>query len=69
MWGVNHSIATRLEVPQIAIMQLKVLQVSFAHRWLHTRFPFRYGIASMTKSPHVLVRGYRWSAAGARWRG
>lgn len=37
-------------------MMLKVLQVSFAHRWLRTRFPFRYGIASMTEAPHVMVR-------------
>jgi L-alanine-DL-glutamate epimerase-like enolase superfamily enzyme len=37
-------------------MTVKVLSVSFAHRWVRTRFPFRYGIASMTEAPHVLVR-------------
>lgn len=37
-------------------MTVKVLSVSFAHRWVCTRFPFRYGIASMTEAPHVLVR-------------
>lgn len=35
---------------------IKVLDVSFAHLWVRTRFPFRYGIASMTEAPHVLVR-------------
>src|SRR5204863_7252441 len=36
--------------------RIKVLDVSFAHLWVRTRFPFRYGIASMTEAPHVLVR-------------
>ncbi len=30
--------------------------VSFSHRETRTRFPFRYGIASMTELPHVFVR-------------
>jgi len=38
------------------IPRIKVLAVSFAHLWVRTRFPFRYGIASMTEAPHVLVR-------------
>jgi hypothetical protein len=37
-------------------MTVKVLSVSFAHLWVRTRFPFRYGIASMTEAPHVLIR-------------
>jgi hypothetical protein len=37
-------------------MTIRVLTVSFAHLWVRTRFPFRYGIASMTEAPHVLVR-------------
>lgn len=36
--------------------RIKVVAVSFAHLWVRTRFPFRYGIASMTEAPHVLVR-------------
>jgi hypothetical protein len=36
--------------------RIKVLDVSFAHLRVRTRFPFRYGIASMTEAPHVLVR-------------
>jgi hypothetical protein len=35
---------------------LKVHAVEFSHAWVRTRFPFRYGIASMTEAPHVLVR-------------
>ena len=38
------------------VPRIKVLAVSFAHLWVRTRFPFRYGIASMTQAPHVLVR-------------
>ncbi len=38
------------------IPRIKVLRISFAHLWVRTRFPFRYGIASMTQAPHVLVR-------------
>ena len=37
-------------------MTVKVLSISFAHQWVRTRFPFRYGIASMTEAPHVMVR-------------
>jgi hypothetical protein len=31
-------------------------QASFSHRHTRTRFPFRYGIASMTELPHVFLR-------------
>ena len=37
-------------------LPLKVHAVKFEHAWVRTRFPFRYGIASMTEAPHVLVR-------------
>ncbi len=37
-------------------LPLKVHEVKFSHAWVRTRFPFRYGIASMTTAPHVLVR-------------
>ena len=30
--------------------RLRVLEVSFAHLRVRTRFPFRYGIASMTEA-------------------
>lgn len=36
--------------------RIQVLHISFAHLRVKTRFPFRYGIASMTEAPHVLVR-------------
>ena len=36
-------------------MPLSVDSVSFRTRWMRTRFPFRYGIASMTELPHVFV--------------
>ena len=36
-------------------MSLNVDSVSFRTRWMRTRFPFRYGIASMTEVPHVFV--------------
>ena len=36
-------------------MSLNVDSVSFRTRWMRTRFPFRYGIASMTELPHVFV--------------
>lgn len=31
-------------------------EIAFSHRETRTRFPFRYGIASMTELPHVFVR-------------
>jgi len=40
----------------VRLPKIRVLGVSFAHLWVRTRFPFRYGIASMTEAPHVLVR-------------
>ena len=36
-------------------MSLNVDSVSFRTKWMRTRFPFRYGIASMTELPHVFV--------------
>ena len=36
-------------------MPLSVDSISFRTRWMRTRFPFRYGIASMTELPHVFV--------------
>lgn len=33
-----------------------VEDLRFSHLWVRTRFPFRYGIASMTEAPHVLVQ-------------
>ena len=36
-------------------MSLNVDTISFRTRWMRTRFPFRYGIASMTALPHVFV--------------
>ena len=36
-------------------MSLNVDTISFRTRWMRTRFPFRYGIASMTELPHVFV--------------
>ena len=36
-------------------MSLNIDSVSFRTRWMRTRFPFRYGIASMTELPHVFV--------------
>ena len=36
-------------------MSLNVDSISFRTRWMRTRFPFRYGIASMTEVPHVFV--------------
>ena len=36
-------------------MSLRVDSISFRTRWMRTRFPFRYGIASMTELPHVFV--------------
>ena len=35
---------------------LKVRAVEFSQQLLRTRFPFRYGIASMTEVPHLFVR-------------
>ena len=36
-------------------MSLTIDSVSFRTRWMRTRFPFQYGIASMTELPHVFV--------------
>ncbi len=36
-------------------MSLNIDSVSFRTRWMRTRFPFKYGIASMTELPHVFV--------------
>ena len=36
-------------------MSFRIDSISFRTRWMHTRFPFRYGIASMTELPHLFV--------------
>lgn len=36
-------------------MSFSVDSISFRTRWMHTRFPFKYGIAAMTELPHVFV--------------
>ena len=36
-------------------MSFRIDSISFRTRWMRTRFPFRYGIASMTELPHVFV--------------
>ena len=36
-------------------MAFSVDSISFRTRWMKTRFPFKYGIASMTELPHVFV--------------
>ncbi len=35
---------------------IKVLSVEPFTRWMDTRFPFRYGIAAMTRVPHLFLR-------------
>ena len=47
---------------------LRVDSVSFRTRWMRTRFPFKYGIASMTELPHVFVV-VDGRLGGVRWRG
>ena len=37
------------------VSHFAILAVRFRHAWLRTRLPFRYGIATMTEAPHVLV--------------
>lgn len=37
------------------VKQVAVESVTFRTRWMQTRFPFQYGIASMTELPHVFV--------------
>ena len=46
-------------------MSLQVDSISFRTRWMRTRFPFQYGIASMTELPHLflLLRGSVHGAA------
>lgn len=44
------------QLDAMPVPRIKVLAISFAHLWVRTRLPFRYGIASMTEAPHVLVR-------------
>ena len=36
-------------------MSFRIDSISFRTRWMRTRFPFRYGIASMTELPQVFV--------------
>lgn len=35
---------------------IQVVDVSYWHRWMETRFPFQYGIASMTRLPHLFLK-------------
>ena len=42
--------------------------VRFHHAWIRTRFPFRYGIASMTQAPHVLAE-VSVTCANRSWTG
>ncbi len=49
-------------------MTVKVESISFQHLWVRTRFPFRYGIASMTEAPHVMVRA-QVNCAGRTYAG
>ena len=46
----------------------RIGSVSFRTRWMRTRFPFQYGIASMTELPHVfgVTEG---DFKGVAWRG
>ena len=37
------------------VSHFAILAVRFRHAWLRTRLPFRYGIATMTEAPHVVV--------------
>lgn len=36
-------------------MAIRLQEVTFHTRWMRTRFPFRYGIAAMTRLPHVFL--------------
>lgn len=36
-------------------MAIRLQEVTFHTRWMQTRFPFRYGIAAMTRLPHVFL--------------
>ena len=36
--------------------RLQILRIEPFTRWMETRFPFRYGIASMTRVPHLILR-------------
>ena len=49
-------------------MSFSVDSISFHTRWMQTRFPFKYGIAAMTRLPHVfgVAEG---NLGGARWDG
>lgn len=45
-----------------------VEEVRFHHALLETRLPFRYGMVSMERAPHVLVE-VRVAAGGRQWQG
>ena len=66
-WGlcgmtISDSVSTAMAIP------FCVDSVSFRTRWMRTRFPFQYGIASMTELPHVfgVAEG---NLGGVPWRG
>ena len=47
-------------------MSLRVDSISFRTKWMRTRFPFRYGIASMTELPQAVAEVLE--AASPRYR-
>ncbi len=49
-------------------LTFNVDSVRFHHAWIRTRFPFRYGIASMTQAPHVLAE-VSVTCANRSWTG
>ena len=49
-------------------MSFAVEEIRFHHALLETRLPFRYGMVSMERAPHVLVE-VRVAAGGRQWLG
>ena len=49
-------------------MAFAVEEVRYRHALLETRLPFRYGMVSMERAPHVLVE-VQVAAGGRRWLG
>ena len=47
------------------IEQIKVKEIRFNAFEMRTRFPFKYGIASMTELPHLFVTVMVETSAGA----
>jgi len=59
---ISDSVSDAMSLP------FRIGSLSFRTRWMKTRFPFKYGIASMTELPHVfgVAEG---SLGGAPWCG